>query len=64
MLRFYRETKATYGRGLTEQEAQDPIVRRCFAILDREFERAEQDRQADNLALAVSNALVRAFPRK
>ncbi|MDE2472545.1 MAG: hypothetical protein KGL35_28410, partial [Bradyrhizobium sp.] len=58
-LAFYQETKATFGRGLTEEEAQDSIVRSNFEILDRLFARLERERQAQAVSAALSRLMAR-----
>lgn len=58
-LAFYQETKATFGRGLTEEEAQDSVVRSNFEILDRLFARLERERQAQAVSVALSRLMAR-----
>jgi hypothetical protein len=58
-LQFYRQTKATFGRGLTKREANDAIVRRNFSILDGLFAGAERE----GLSNAISVAIGKWFPR-
>jgi len=57
-LAFYRQTKATFGRGLSEEEAQDGTVRRNFSILEGLFAGAERE----GLTNAISLAVGRWFP--
>jgi len=58
-LAFYRETKATFGRGLSEEEARDAVVRRNFLILDQMFAGAEQGDLGETVANAVAMVISR-----
>lgn len=59
-LEFYEQTKATFGRGLTEEEARDEIVQRNFAALDRLFASADQEGMSEAVLRGVTAALRRA----
>ena len=58
-LDFYRQTKATFGRGLSEEEARDGIVRRNFAALDELFDGTNRERLSEALAVGVAGLLSR-----
>lgn len=63
-LEFYREVKATFGKALSEQAANDPVVQRNFALLNRMFGEHEQDRLADVVGRAVRNEIASLFSRR
>lgn len=54
---FYRETRSTFGRGLSEEEAQDSIVRRNFSILDNLFAEAERKAAGYEASRALAGQL-------
>lgn len=54
---FYQQTKATFGRGLTEEEARDPVVRQNFSILDGIYAKSERALQSGSLAEAIVRLL-------
>jgi hypothetical protein len=59
-LEFYRQTKATFGRGLTDEEARDEIVRKNFSVLDQLFAAADQEETSEAVSRGVTAALRRA----
>ncbi|HEX7379337.1 MAG TPA: hypothetical protein VF278_19600 [Pirellulales bacterium] len=58
-LKFYRETRATFGRGLSEEAANDGIVRRNFVILDKLFGELRETQAADNVSLSLHRLFAR-----
>jgi hypothetical protein len=58
-LEFYRQTKATFGRGLSDEEARDEVVRRNFVTLDDLYAAVEQEGTRE----AVSRGVAAAFSR-
>jgi hypothetical protein len=58
-LHFYQETKATFGKGLSEEAANDSVVRQNFSILDQLFDRVEKSRDAEAFAVAMESVIAR-----
>lgn len=56
-LKLWQETRSTYGRGLSEREAADAMLRKNFATLDRLWKELEREQQGEVLATAVYRAL-------
>lgn len=55
--KLWQGNRATYGRGLSEEEAKDPILRRNFWILDSLFESASRERGTQVTSEAVASAM-------
>lgn len=58
-LTLWQETRATFGRGLSEAEANDAILRRNFSMLDGLVRDIEQEQMGETIAYALASVLRR-----
>lgn len=63
-LEFYREVKATFGKSLSDDAANDAVVQRNFALLDKLFAEHQQDRLAEVVGRAVRNEIADLFSKR
>lgn len=54
---LWQQTRSTFGRGLSELEARDAVLRRNFSILDGLMRKIEQESMANAIASAVRSAV-------